>query len=71
MGKNDRHFTLLKFRTRIDATEKQLDDVLELNEAQGYMFKMEDDPRVTDVSRVLRRWSFDESRQFINVLRGD
>ena len=71
VGKNGRQFTLLKFRTMVDGAEKQLDDVLELNEAHGHMFKIKDDPRVTGVGRVLRRWSFDEFPQFINVLRGD
>jgi len=71
VGKNGRHFTMLKFRTMVDGAEERLAEVLELNEAQGHMFKVRDDPRVTRIGRLLRRWSFDEFPQFWNVLRGE
>jgi lipopolysaccharide/colanic/teichoic acid biosynthesis glycosyltransferase len=51
--------------------EKQLDELLCLNEATGPLFKIRDDPRMTRVGRFLRRTSLDEFPQFINVFRGE
>jgi exopolysaccharide biosynthesis polyprenyl glycosylphosphotransferase len=64
-------FDCLKFRTmRDDAglTEHQLEA---LNEADGALFKIRDDPRLTSVGRAIRRFSLDELPQLINVLRGE
>jgi exopolysaccharide biosynthesis polyprenyl glycosylphosphotransferase len=70
-GIGQRPFACLKFRTmHLDAEERQ-GDVEELNEASGALFKIRDDPRLTTVGRVLRRFSLDELPQLINVLRGD
>jgi exopolysaccharide biosynthesis polyprenyl glycosylphosphotransferase len=64
-------FACFKFRTMYaDADQRQAD--LEVrNEQAGAIFKMRDDPRVTGVGRVLRRWSIDELPQLFNVLRGE
>jgi exopolysaccharide biosynthesis polyprenyl glycosylphosphotransferase len=64
-------FNCLKFRTMyIDAHERQL-ELEELNEASGALFKIRNDPRMTPIGRVLRRFSLDELPQLVNVLRGE
>ncbi|ABW15879.1 Undecaprenyl-phosphate galactose phosphotransferase [Parafrankia sp. EAN1pec] len=70
-GKDGRDFEILKFRTMyVDAEQRRA--VLENhNEADGLLFKIRDDPRVTRVGRTLRRLSVDELPQFVNVLRGE
>ena len=69
VGKDGREFTMWKFRTMVvDAASKRPSHV---NEADGLLFKLRNDPRVTPVGRVLRRLSLDELPQFWNVVRGD
>jgi lipopolysaccharide/colanic/teichoic acid biosynthesis glycosyltransferase len=60
---------MLKFRTMVDGADQDLQKLLGVNESDGPLFKMKNDPRVTSVGRVLRRFSIDELPQFINVLR--
>jgi exopolysaccharide biosynthesis polyprenyl glycosylphosphotransferase len=70
-GIGQRPFACLKFRTmHTDAEERQA-DLEVLNEASGALFKIRDDPRLTAVGRLLRRFSLDELPQLVNVLRGD
>ena len=70
-GIGQRPFACLKFRTmHTDAEERQA-DLEELNEASGALFKIRDDPRLTPVGRLLRRFSLDELPQLVNVLRGE
>jgi exopolysaccharide biosynthesis polyprenyl glycosylphosphotransferase len=71
VGLGEREFRMLKFRTMVaDAAERQA--VLEqANEATGALFKIREDPRVTPVGRVLRRFSVDEIPNVLNVLRGE
>ncbi|MGO4257218.1 exopolysaccharide biosynthesis polyprenyl glycosylphosphotransferase [Marmoricola sp. RAF53] len=65
-------FTMLKFRTMRTDAEKVLDGLRAANvHGHGVLFKLQDDPRVTRVGRVLRRTSLDELPQLLNVLRGD
>jgi exopolysaccharide biosynthesis polyprenyl glycosylphosphotransferase len=70
VGRNDRHFRLLKFRTMVDGADAMKQDLLDRNEASG-LFKIENDPRLTRIGRALRRSSLDELPQLFNVLRGD
>jgi lipopolysaccharide/colanic/teichoic acid biosynthesis glycosyltransferase len=51
--------------------ERILSDLMVYNEAQGPLFKMKSDPRITPVGKFLRRTSFDEIPQLINVIRGE
>jgi exopolysaccharide biosynthesis polyprenyl glycosylphosphotransferase len=71
VGLNKRRFRMLKFRTMVNGAEKQQEALEELNEADGPVFKIKDDPRVTPVGKFLRRFSIDELPQLFNVLKGD
>lgn len=72
IGIDGKPFTMLKFRTMTDGADTQIEHLLSLNEgAGGVLFKMREDPRVTRIGRILRRYSIDELPQFINVLKGD
>jgi exopolysaccharide biosynthesis polyprenyl glycosylphosphotransferase len=65
-------FRMIKFRSMIVDAEKRLAEVAYLNESVGGVtFKIREDPRVTRVGRLVRRYSIDELPQFINVLRGE
>jgi lipopolysaccharide/colanic/teichoic acid biosynthesis glycosyltransferase len=72
VGRHGRLFRMLKFRSmRIDA-ETRLQELLARNKHEvGVTFKIKDDPRVTRIGRLIRRFSFDELPQFWNVFRGD
>lgn len=64
-------FRMLKFRTMVRDADKQKAELLKQNHRKdGPLFKMKNDPRVTRLGRVLRRWSLDELPQLFNVLRG-
>ena len=71
IGYNGRPFTCLKFRTMDENAEVIKKELLKLNEMDGPVFKMENDPRVTKIGRFLRKTSIDELPQLINVLKGD
>lgn len=71
IGRGSRPFRMLKFRTMsVDADDRR-DELRHLNEAIGGLFKVENDPRLTRVGRILRRYSLDELPQLVNVLRGE
>jgi exopolysaccharide biosynthesis polyprenyl glycosylphosphotransferase len=70
-GKDGKPFTVLKFRTMVQGAEDQLGELVDLEKLKEPAFKIADDPRVTRAGRMLRRFSFDELPQFVNVLRGD
>ncbi len=71
-GRNGRHFTIYKYRSMQVDAEHQLQTLLTENDrADGLLFKIRRDPRVTPVGRWLRRYSLDELPQLLNVFRGD
>jgi lipopolysaccharide/colanic/teichoic acid biosynthesis glycosyltransferase len=72
IGLDGKPFTMLKFRSMVENADKQLPDLDDLNEIDGgVLFKIRNDPRVTGVGRIIRRYSIDELPQFINVLKQD
>jgi len=71
VGRNGTPFRVLKLRSMVTDAEKQLIDLTEKNEADGPLFKMEHDPRVTRIGSFLRKTSVDEIPQLWNVLRGE
>lgn len=70
-GKHGRVFELYKFRTMYENAEEMKRELLGKNEMSGHMFKLENDPRITQVGQWLRTTSIDELPQFINVLKGE
>lgn len=70
VGLHGRRFRMLKFRTMVREAEAQRAELAERNEMSGPVFKIADDPRVTRLGRLLRRWSLDELPQLFNVLSG-
>jgi exopolysaccharide biosynthesis polyprenyl glycosylphosphotransferase len=71
VGKMGRLFWVYKFRSMVEDAEKQQEALQALNEADGPLFKIREDPRTTRLGRQLRRFSLDELPQFYNVLRGE
>jgi lipopolysaccharide/colanic/teichoic acid biosynthesis glycosyltransferase len=71
VGRENREFSIFKFRTMIDGASDMKPDLAHLNEMDGPMFKIADDPRVTPLGRWLRKTSIDELPQLLNVLVGD
>lgn len=68
-GRGGRRFLFYKFRSMVPDADKQRGQLP--NEADGRLFKLKDDPRITPLGRFLRRWSIDEFPQLLNVLKGD
>jgi exopolysaccharide biosynthesis polyprenyl glycosylphosphotransferase len=71
VGKDGVLFTMYKFRTMSADAELRLAELEAANEADGPLFKIRNDPRITRVGHVLRRFSIDELPQLVNVLRGE
>jgi exopolysaccharide biosynthesis polyprenyl glycosylphosphotransferase len=70
VGKGEHLFACYKFRTMRQGAESEQEKLLELNEADGPIFKIRNDPRITRMGRILRRTSLDELPQLFNVLMG-
>lgn len=71
VGKNGRIFNIYKIRSMYADAEERKAELMEDNEMDGLMFKMNDDPRITKVGRFIRKYSIDELPQFFNVIKGD
>jgi exopolysaccharide biosynthesis polyprenyl glycosylphosphotransferase len=71
IGKKGRIFHCAKFRTMVSDAEQRRTEVMHLNERDGILFKVTNDPRITRIGRILRKYSLDELPQFYNVLKGD
>jgi exopolysaccharide biosynthesis polyprenyl glycosylphosphotransferase len=70
IGQDGRRLRIIKFRTMVADAEQRKDELRPLNETRG-VFKMAEDPRITGVGRLLRRFSLDELPQLANVMRGE
>ena len=71
VGKNGRLFNIYKLRSMYVDAEERKKELMENNQMDGFMFKMEDDPRITKVGKFIRKTSIDELPQFFNVIKGD
>jgi exopolysaccharide biosynthesis polyprenyl glycosylphosphotransferase len=71
VGKNGRLFDVIKFRTMVPDAHARRHELTSMNEADGPLFKIRNDPRVTRMGRLLRKTSIDELPQLWNVLRGE
>lgn len=71
IGRYGRPFTFYKFRTMVKDAEFLRDELVVRNERNAILFKIPNDPRITRVGRLLRKYSIDEIPQLINVLRGE
>ncbi|MBT0565366.1 sugar transferase [Williamsia sp. CHRR-6] len=70
MGLNNEPFRMWKFRSMVDGADAQRQQLAELSEGNGVLFKMQNDPRVTPVGKFMRRFSLDELPQLFNVIGG-
>jgi exopolysaccharide biosynthesis polyprenyl glycosylphosphotransferase len=71
VGKRGSIFPCFKFRTMVQNADHKKNQLAVLNERDGILFKIANDPRVTRIGRTLRKYSLDELPQFLNVLRGE
>jgi exopolysaccharide biosynthesis polyprenyl glycosylphosphotransferase len=71
VGKKGRRFVFYKFRTMYEHADELKKELVALNEREGLLFKMQDDPRITRCGRWLRKYSIDELPQLLNVVMGD
>jgi lipopolysaccharide/colanic/teichoic acid biosynthesis glycosyltransferase len=71
VGKNGKTFYMYKFRSMVSDAEEKLKYLLKYNEIEGAMFKLKEDPRVTNIGKFIRKTSIDELPQLWNVLKGE
>ena len=71
VGQNGKLFLFFKFRTMVADADDMKEQLQHLNEREGLLFKISNDPRLTRFGRFLRRYSLDELPQFFNVLKGE
>lgn len=71
VGINGENFNMYKFRSMYPDAEERIEEIKHLNEIDGHMFKMKEDPRVTKIGKFIRAYSIDELPQLFNVIKGD
>jgi exopolysaccharide biosynthesis polyprenyl glycosylphosphotransferase len=71
VGRNGQTFGMLKFRSMVAGADRMVETLADDNDGNGVLFKRKDDPRVTSIGRIIRRYSIDELPQLFNVLRGE
>jgi len=71
VGAFGKEFKMYKFRTMVDDADKLKNKLAQLNEREGPLFKLRDDPRITRIGRFLRRTSLDELPQLFNVFKSE
>ncbi|HKF20974.1 MAG TPA: sugar transferase [Candidatus Angelobacter sp.] len=71
VGRKGRKFRCFKFRTMVADADQKKDNLRHMNQREGATFKIANDPRITRMGKILRRYSVDEWPQFFNVLKGD
>jgi exopolysaccharide biosynthesis polyprenyl glycosylphosphotransferase len=71
VGKDGEHFYCYKFRSMYIDAERRKAELMAKNEADGPVFKMKNDPRITRVGRIIRKLSIDELPQLFNVIKGE
>ncbi|WP_317914167.1 sugar transferase [Carnobacterium maltaromaticum] len=71
IGKDGKPFVMYKYRSMCLEAEFLLDELKQKKQLTGQLFKLKNDPRITKVGGVIRRFSFDELPQLVNVLKGD
>ena len=71
VGKNGRRFKIYKFRSMYKDAEARKKELMTQNKMKGFMFKMDNDPRIFPFGKFMRKTSLDEFPQFFNVLKGD
>lgn len=70
VGKDGKHFKMFKFRSMVTNADQLLEKLRSQNDVDGAMFKMKNDPRITKVGRIIRKYSLDELPQLANVVMG-
>ena len=71
VGRDGQTFSMLKFRSMVTGADRMVGPLNGESDGNGVLFKKKDDPRITRVGRVIRRYSLDELPQLLNVVRGD
>ena len=71
IGADEKVFICYMFRSMYEDAEARQEELEAMNEADGAVFKIKNDPRITPMGRFIRRWSIDELPQLINVLKGE
>lgn len=71
IGHKQKRFNMYKFRSMVVDAEERFEEVKKLNDTNHIMFKSSEDPRITKVGRIIRKYSLDELPQLFNILKGD